>query len=188
MLKRSLIAVAVVAMLVSCVSAGEIKAHRWPTQFVEIEITSIPVTVEVGYYVVIRDQNKLGIKLKQDSQNFNNFAGCLNKSGVTKMKVETNFELKLKASVSKASGIEGSFQVSLTDDTSDASGGGYGGTAEITVPVGSNNVPVCVKLNGNDKTLWSITKNNAPGTSVQVATVKITVKPTGSPSDLGSGW
>jgi hypothetical protein len=190
MLKRSLIAVAVVAMLASCVNAGEIKAHCWPCQFVALEITTIPVTVDIGYYVVIKDQTKLGIKVKQDSQNFNNFSGCLNKSGMKRMKVQTNFELKLAASVSKASGIEGSFKVSLTDTSDDASGGGYGSTAEITVAPGTTDVPVCVKLEGNDKTLFSITGTNAPGSNVQIATVKITVKPTGQPcvTDTMYGW
>jgi hypothetical protein len=181
MLKRSLIAVAVVALLASGVQAGEIKAHCWPCSFVALEITSIPVTVDIGYYVQIRDQDKLKIKLKQDSTNFNNFSGCLGQGGKTTMQVRTNFEMKLAASVSKASGIEGSFTVSLTDPSSDASGGGYGGTAEITVAPGETFVPVCVKLAGNDKTLFSITGNKSPGTNVQIATVKITVKPTGSP-------
>jgi hypothetical protein len=190
-LKRSLIALAVVAMLASCVNAGEIKAHCWPCQFVALEITTIPVTVDVGYYVLIKDQNKLGIKVKQDSSNFKNFAGCLNQNGKTRMVVVTNFEIELAASVSKASGMEGNFKVSLTDETSDASGGGYGGTASIVVSPGTTNVPVCVKLEGNDKTLEKITLGNAPGSTTQIATVKITVKPTATPSCLPEnmgGW
>jgi hypothetical protein len=177
-------------MLASCVQAGEIKAHCWPCQFVALEITTIPVVVDVGYYVVIKDQTKLKIKVKQDSTNFNNFSGCLNQNGKTRMQVQTNFELTLAASVSKASGIEGTFTVSLTDTSSDASGAGYGGTASITVSPGETMVPVCVKLAGNDKTLYTITGTNAPGSNVQIASVKITVKPTGQPcvTDSMLGW
>jgi len=182
MLKRSLIAVAVVAMLASGVNAGEIKAHCWPTQFVAIEITTIPVVVDIGYYVIIKDQTKLGIKVVQMTDNLKNFCGCLNKNGITKMKVSTNFAMKLKAEVSKASGIEGTMKVSLTE-TGTTCTTGFGGTAEIEIGPGTDiEVPVCVKLEGNDKTLASIAGKGAPGTkNVQIGTVKITVKPSASP-------
>jgi len=56
MLKRSLVAVAVVALLAMTVQAGEIKTHTWPCDFKALEITSIPVVMDIGYYIKIKDQ------------------------------------------------------------------------------------------------------------------------------------
>jgi len=182
MLKRSLIAVAVVAMLASGVNAGEIKAHCWPTQFVALEITTIPVVVDIGYYVIIKDQTKLGIKVVQMADNLKSFCGCLNRNGITKMDVITNFDMKLAASVTKASGIEGTMKVSLDSTDTACATGNFGTSAEIAVTAPGAKVPVCVKLEGNDKTLASIAAKGQPGTkNVQIGTVKITVKPSASP-------
>jgi hypothetical protein len=95
MLKRSILAVAVVALLAVGVQAGEIKTHDWPCTFVALEITSIPVVMDIGYYVRIKDQDKLKIKLVQDEQDIHKFKGCVD------MVVESNFNLVLSASIAR---------------------------------------------------------------------------------------
>jgi hypothetical protein len=150
-MKKALVAMAVVALLAVGVNAGEIKTHDWPCQFVALEITSIPVVMDIGYYVRIKDQDKLRIKLVQDEQDIHKFKGC------TDMVVESNFNLVLSASISKTGAIDGDYSVSL--DPSSAS-------------AGSTTVKVCATL------VKAVLTGQAAGTKdVQVATVKIKVKP-----------
>ncbi len=151
MLKRSLLAVAVVALLATGVQAGEIKTHDWPCTFVALEITSIPVVMDIGYFVKIKDQDKLKIKLVQDEQDIHKFKGC------TDMVVESNFNLVLSASISKTGAIDGDYSVSLDPSTANA---------------GSTTVKVCATL-----TKAVLTGQPAGTKDVQVATVKIKVKP-----------
>jgi hypothetical protein len=182
MLKRSMIALAVVALLATGVQAGELKVHNWPCVFQALEITTIPVVVDIGYYVVIPDQGKLKIKLAQDTSTFSNFKGCLGAGGVSKMVVKTNFELSLSASVS--SSIPGTWSVHL-----DKTANNYDGPSSVTIASPGSDVYVCVKLAGkagNGETLAAIAALGNPGTTQQVATVKISVKPTGTPG-CGSG-
>ena len=84
-MKKALIALAVVALLAVSAQAGEIKSHEWPCAFVSLEITSIPVVMDVGYWVKIKDQDKLKIKLVQDEADIHKFKGCVD------MVVECNF-------------------------------------------------------------------------------------------------
>jgi uncharacterized GH25 family protein len=76
-MKKALVAMAVVALLAVSVQAGEIKLHNWPCTFVSVEITSIPVVMDVGYWVKIKDQDKLKIKLVQDETDIHKFKGCV---------------------------------------------------------------------------------------------------------------
>ena len=151
MLKRSLLAVAVVALLAVGVQAGEIKTHEWPCQFVALEITSIPVVMDIGYYVRIKDQDKLRIKLVQDEQDIHKFKGC------TDMVVESNFNLVLSCSISKTGAIAGDYSCSIDPATANA---------------GSTTVKVCATL-----TNANLAGQPAGAKDVQVATVKIKVKP-----------
>jgi hypothetical protein len=152
MLKRSLLAVAVIALLAVGVQAGEIKTHDWPCSFVSLEITSIPVVMDIGYYVRIKDQDKLTIKLVQDELDIHKFKGC------TDMVIESNFNLVLSASISKTGAVGGDYAVSLDPGTANA---------------GSTTVKVCATLTNADLS----NPANTPGKTVQVATVKIKVKP-----------
>jgi len=146
-----MIAVAVVALLAVGVQAGEIKTHDWPCSFVALEITSIPVVMDIGYYVRIKDQDKLKIKLVQDEQDIHKFKGCVD------MVVESNFNLVLSASISKTGAIDGEYSVSVDP---------------ANVNAGSTTVKVCATL------IKAVLTGQAAGTKdVQVATVKIKVKP-----------
>ncbi len=151
MLKRNSVAVAVVALLAAGVQAGEIKTHEWPTTFVPLEITAIPVVMDIGFYIRIKDQDKLRIKLVQDELDIHKFKGCVD------MVVESNFNLVLSASISKTGAIAGDYSVSLDPSIANA---------------GSTIVKVCATL-----TNAVLTGQLAGTKDVQVATVKIKVKP-----------
>jgi len=151
MMKGFLTTAAVLAMLAVSVQAGEIKTHEWPCQFVALEITSIPVVMDVGYFVRIKNQSSLRIKLIQDEQDIHKFKGC------TDMVVESNFNLALSASITKTGAIDGSYSVTL--DPTDCNSG-------------STTVKVCATLSNAN-----LTGQPAGTKDVQVATVKIKVKP-----------
>jgi hypothetical protein len=151
MMKGCLTTAAVVAILAVGVQAGEIKTHEWPCQFISLEITSIPVVMDIGYYVRIKDQDQLRIKLVQDETDIHKFKGC------TDMIVESNFNCILSSSIAKTGAIDGSYSSSL-DPTN--------------CPAGSTTVKVCATL-----TNANLTGQPAGTTNVQVATVKIKVKP-----------
>jgi len=150
-MKKTLVAMAVVALLAVGVQAGEIKTHDWPCSFVSLEITSIPVVMDIGYYVRIKDQDKLKIKLVQDEADIHKFKGCVD------MVVESNFNLVLSASISKTGAIDGDYSVSLDPSSANK---------------GSTTVKVCATL-----TKANLTGQEAGTKDVQVATVKIKVKP-----------
>ncbi len=152
MLKRSLVAVVAAALLATGVQAGEIKTHNWPVQFVFVEINAIPVVMDIGYYIRIKDQDKLRIKLVQDETDIHRFTGC------TDMVVESNFNLELSASITKTGAVAGDYSVSLDPYTAQA---------------GSTTVKVCATLKN------AVLTGQPAGTKdVQVATVKIKVRPT----------
>ncbi|MGE5295308.1 MAG: hypothetical protein ACM3VT_10820, partial [Solirubrobacterales bacterium] len=61
MKKKELFAVAVVALMAVVAQAGEIKFHEWPCAPVPQEITTIPVVMDIGFWIRIKDQDKLQI-------------------------------------------------------------------------------------------------------------------------------
>jgi hypothetical protein len=156
MLKRSLIAVAAVAVLASIAPAGEIKLHNWPTQFVPQVITEIPVLIDIGFWVRIKDQDKLKIKLSQ--VDIHTYAGCTN------VNIECNFDLTVSCSISPEK-----------VDGSNVMGGKYScsvNNADVYAPGGT--VEVCAQVKeANLKDVPGGSKN------VKVATVKLKVAPQG---------
>jgi hypothetical protein len=150
-MKKALVAMAVVALLAVSVQAGEIKLHNWPCTFVSVEITSIPVVMDVGYWVKIKDQDKLKIKLVQDETDIHKFKGCVD------MVVENNFNIVLSCSISATGAVPGDYSCSVDP---------------ANVPTGGATVKVCATLTNAD--LKGTTGNSK---DVQVATVKIKVKP-----------
>jgi hypothetical protein len=150
-MKKALVAMAVVALLAVSVQAGEIKLHNWPCTFVSVEITSIPVVMDVGYWVKIKDQDKLKIKLVQDEQDIHKFKGCVD------MVVENNFNIVLSCSISATGAVPGDYSCSVDP---------------ANVPTGGGTVKVCATLTNAD-----LSKTPGNSKDVQVATVKIKVKP-----------
>jgi hypothetical protein len=149
MLKKSLFAVAAVALLAVAAQAGEIKIHEWPCEFIFQEVAQIPVVMDVGFWVKIKDQDKLKIKLSQKS--IHEYEGC------TDMKVECNLNISLSCSISATGAVPGDYSCSLNPADVDSPGG---------------TVTVCAKLANADL-------GGTPGGSknVHVATVKIKVLP-----------
>jgi hypothetical protein len=95
MLKKALFVVAVVAILGVVAQAGEIKEEGgWPFTpvYTPVEIPDllIPVKMDIGYWVHIKNQKDLknnGIKMTQDS--IHTYSGCAD------VIVECNFKIKL---------------------------------------------------------------------------------------------
>jgi hypothetical protein len=128
-MKKALFAVAVVALLTVAAQAGEIKYHEWPTTFVAQEIATIPVVMDVGYWVRIKDQGSLKINLGQESIHV--YSGCTNAS------VETNTCLRFSCSIAKVSVggavvVPGNYSCSVSPADIDAPGGTLTVCAKIT--------------------------------------------------------
>jgi len=144
-MKKALFAVAAVALLAVAAQAGEIKYHEWPCTPTPQEITTIPVVMDVGYWVKIPDQDKLKITLKQDA--IHDYSGCTN------AKVETNTCLTFSCSISKATQdgnvvVPGDYSCSVSPANIDAPGGTLTVCAKIAkadlskVPGGTKGVRV----------------------------------------------
>ena len=149
MLKKSLFAVALVALLAATVPAGEIKTHAWPTTFVPMELAEIPVLMDVGYWVYIKDQQDLKIKLQQ--QTIHTYEGC------TDVAIQCNFSLRTSCSISANGAVPGKYSCSILN-------------GDVSQPGGT--ITVCAKLEEADL-------STTPGASkdVQVATVTLKVAP-----------
>jgi len=151
MLKKSLFVVAAVTLLAVAAQAGEIKIHNWPTSYIPQEITEIPVLMDVGYWVSIKDQDKLKIKLQQ--KDIHTYEGC------TDIKVSCNFELTLSTSISAVSGgIAGKYSSSVSP-------------ADLGIGV-DQTATVCATL--KEANLSSVTGGTK---DVHVANVKVKVVP-----------
>jgi hypothetical protein len=150
-MKKVLLAMAIVALLAVGVQAGELKIHNWPCSYVAQEITSIPVVMDIGYWVKIKDQDKLKIKLAQDAGDIHTFSGC------TDMVVETNFNVGFSCSITATGAVPGDWSCSVTN-------------ANVMPPGGT--VTVCAKVVKAD-----LSKAVGGSKDVAVATVKVKVKP-----------
>lgn len=148
-MKKTLFAVAVVALLAAVAPAGEIKIHEWPCAFIPQEITTIPVVMDVGFWVKIKDQDKLKIKLSQKS--IHEFEGC------TDVPIETNSNLTLSCSISATGAVPGKWSCSVSPADLDAPGG---------------TVSVCAKVKDAD-----LSKTPGGSKNVHVATVSLKVIP-----------
>jgi hypothetical protein len=144
-MKKELFAVAVMVLMAVVAQAGEIKYHEWPCAPIAQEITTIPVVMDVGYWVRIKDQGSLKITLSQDS--IHSYSGC------TSMTVETNSCLTFSCSIAKVSKdgqvvVPGDYSCSVSPANIDAPGGSLTVCARISnadlskVPGGSKGVHV----------------------------------------------
>jgi uncharacterized lipoprotein YajG len=152
-MKKGLLIVAAMLMLAGAAQAGEIKLHVWPCAFIAQDFMSIPVTMDIGYWIRVKNQQNYKIKMAQID--IHTYDGCVT------IPVETNFNATLSASIA-------AYTVN----------GNAGGFFSVTinpanVTPGTTNVQVCAHLvNAN--------LGAFPGGSkdVQVATVYIKVVPT----------
>jgi hypothetical protein len=149
-MKKALFAVAAVALLAVVAQAGEIKIHQWPCTLTPIEITTIPVVMDVGYWVQIPDQDKLKITLAQESIHV--YSGC------TTMTVKTNVAITVSVTIAKNGAVPGDYSTWIDGSAS--------------IPMGTSSVKVCAKVVNADLS------GVAGGTTgKQVATVTVWVVP-----------
>lgn len=122
MSRRSLFIGLVAVACASAASAGEIRAYEWPCTPVPLEITSIPVYMDIGYWIEILNQDAI-IKLKQIS--IHTYEGCVD------LRVRTNSSIRLSCTISSSGVIPGTYSCSITP-------------ADINAPSGTGKV--CAKL------------------------------------------
>jgi hypothetical protein len=182
-MKRTLIAIAVVALLATSVHAaiedpyyftagdhGAIKIDgkdtptiRWPYKIVydELVVCNIPIKMKVGMYVQVKDCKNKKIILEQVScadigqgdSSYPCYLGCV------EFDVRANFNVKLGSALHKEGDVIGSWSAYYDGgDTVDGDGDWH-------------NIKLCVKA-------WSTAiYKSAPGDEVSVGSVDITVKP-----------
>jgi hypothetical protein len=179
MLKRTLIAIAVVALLATSAQALGPEPHTgggnspaikvnlekieigWPFEYKALDLCVIPVYMHVGYFVQVEKCNERKIKLVQvDCADIGKGGGdwpCY--KDCENVKVRANFEVKLGLKKSKIGDV-------LKDWSAYFQGG------DVVAGDGAwHTVTVCVDA-------WKAQLyKNAPGTSVKVGEVTITVKP-----------
>ena len=148
MLRPSLIAICVAALVTTAAPAGELKFHAWPVAYVPVEVVDIPVVMDVGFWVDIVNQDDV-IKLQQVS--IHRYEGCLD------LEVHCNFDLTLNCSIVSTGAIVGKYACSLLDP-------------DIDVPGGT--ATVCAQLVDAD-----LDGQPGGSRDVHVATVTITVVP-----------
>jgi hypothetical protein len=115
MARKIIFTAAITAALIAPTQAGEVKFHEWPVAFVPQEVAAIPVLMDVGYYILIRDQDKLRIRLKQTT--IKDYEGC------TDMVIISNFDLTLSCSISSTGKVPGDYSCSVSPANIDSPGG-----------------------------------------------------------------
>lgn len=182
MLKKCLFAIAVTALLAVMVQAGVAtdpygscddtwvyKGHPypWPVEYKKIEICRIPIWMEVGFWVEIRDCENAEILLVQveckdvnrDDDNWPCYTGCAD------IAIRTNFEASIDGDVSH-SGWDMSHKEKFNGK-------------EPLVIAGDGDwheIEACV-IAYNFK-LW---KETAGGVKEEIGYLKVRIKPTGDP-------
>jgi hypothetical protein len=183
MIKRTLIAIAVAALLATSVHAaiedpyyftagdhGAIKIDgkdtptiRWPYKIVydELVVCNIPIKMKVGMFVQVKDCKKKKIILEQVScadvgkgdADYPCYLGCV------EFEVRANFDVKLGYKLHKEGDVIGSWSAY------------YDGGDTVPGDGDFHGVKLCVKA-------WKTAiYNAAPGDQVSVGSVDITVKP-----------
>ena len=114
MLKRSALLIATVAILTATASAGELKIHKWPTEFVPQEVCTIKVIMDIGYWIEVVNQNDC---LKLQQEDIYDYAGCLD------LEVRCNFYCHLSCSIRPTGAVEGTYSCYLTGEDIDPPGG-----------------------------------------------------------------
>jgi hypothetical protein len=185
MLKRTLIAIAVVALVATSAQAFGPEPHDgtgdfggkhqsikvdiqkleigWPVEYKALTLCVIPVKMSVGYFVQVEKCSERKIKLVQvdcEGDGFGKGPGdwpCY--YDCEDVKVRANFNAKLGLKLTKIGGVIKDWEAYFKDgDTVDASGSW-------------NTITVCVKA-------WKAQlMKESPGMEINVGTVTITVKP-----------
>jgi hypothetical protein len=177
-MKKGLLIIAAVLMLASVAQSGQLKNTCWPCTFTPIKLTSLKVTMDIGYFVRWNNQNGV-IKLTQQSDNVTQYKGCAS------YKVESNFNAQLSfanPAVTPFTDVVDVWQSGPGGTSGSATMGPDQATQGSTMtlagptPKGGTPVWVCVTLTN------VLLANATPQNNVQVATVTINVVPTAAQS------
>jgi hypothetical protein len=154
-MKKGLLIVAAVLMLAGAAQAGEVKLHHWPCAFVPQKIFCIPVILDVGYWIRVKDQTKKKIELNQIS--IHEYDGCIT------FEIEANFNATLSCTIEKFAAND----ITQSDTVLSCS------VAPANIGPGKTNITVCAHITNANLA-------NLPGGAddVQVATVCLWVVPT----------
>ena len=139
MSRRNVSIALMIALLAAAAPAGEIKAYDWPGGFIPHEVAVIPVTMDVGFWVQILNQNAI-IKLHQVK--IRTYEGCVD------LIVRCNFDLTMSCSIVPTGAIGGHYSCSVQNADIDAPGDTAVLCAKLTNadlrgrPGGSRNVHV----------------------------------------------
>jgi len=156
MLKKSLFAVAMLAVVVPAF-AGSLKVHEpWPCAPIPQEVCKIDVVMDVGYFITILDQKP--ITVKQDttsSKPYSTYTGC------KKTDVKSNFNAQLIVSAAASGDAGGSWSVTANPTS-------------IPKQKAATSVEICV--NGKDVNIDQLT-GGAKGVKVAEVTIKVLPAP-----------
>ena len=167
MVKKSIFALAVVALLVSVVHADDPSIKRdgdWPWTYKAIDLCKMPVYMDVGHYVQLKECHKRELKLKQvDCESIGKGSGdfpCYD--GCEEIEVRANFPAIFGANLSNKANVIDKISTYWKDDINQISGS-TGGWEKLEI---------CVMA-------WKtqIWKAASPDNKLKVADLTITVKP-----------
>jgi hypothetical protein len=157
MLKKSLIALAVLAITIPAV-AGDVKVHSpWPTTYVPQEVTTIDVVLDVGYYIHVKDQK--AIKVSQDTSATNPYTTY---TGCKTTKIISNFDASVSGKMSSSSPAGGSWSAKFDG----------GSSVSIMADPSGQDVEICVT-----GTKVALEKLEGGAKNVKVAELTIWVLP-----------
>jgi hypothetical protein len=176
MVKRSLIAIAVLALIATSVHAtgldynegGKIKRDSgWPWEYIALDICTIPVYMDVGMYVEVKECSKQEILLTQvpcpDGRKFPCYCGC------DDIEIRANFAAWV--GVKKGDVPDGSPIKSW--ETYIVQGGGDEGLYPLAPSVGGAYDKITICVEAWETKIWEA----GPNDKLKVADVVVTVKP-----------
>lgn len=175
MVKKSIIAIAVVALLAVTVQAGSPSLKydtHWPYTYTPVEICKFPVYMDVGHFVQVKDCHKIRITLQQvdcadiGGGGYPCYKGCTDGPGAwDPLRLRANFDTKVGAKLSKVGPVLNKTRIYFKDDLDEFVGDGEW-----------HKLTICVEA-------WETqTWKAGPGDRVKVGEVTVTVKPLDDPT------
>jgi hypothetical protein len=157
MLKKSLIAIAVLAIALPAV-AGDTKVHKpWPTKTIYSwqDITVIDVIMDVGYYIHIVNQDDIEVSQysADGSDPFFTYYGC------SDSEVVSNFHATIAGDVVGTSAAGGNWSAT------------FNGVEELEILPGTTNVTICVL--GKEVEIQNLELGGEDDVKVAELTVKV---------------
>jgi hypothetical protein len=171
MVKKCIIALAVAALMATTVQAGDPAIKKdgdWPWEYKAIDLCTMPVYMDVGHYVQLKECNKREIKLVQvdcesigrDSGDFPCYSDCED------IEVRANFPAIFGATLSKIGPILKDTNLYWKDDHNQISGS-TGSWEKLTICMDAWNAEI-----------WRAAE---PAENAQVGEITINVKPPDGP-------